>query len=105
MLFGLRLRLDQRKADKARERKRTAIVDEAIEHLVDGIDPNMRLIVGYKKKLWLAVDKALIYIAWLVDTIPGPIQCDKKAFATDPLVNAIFAACGKRCRSLPIRLV
>ncbi len=94
MLFGLRLRLDQRRADKARERKRAARVDEAIEHLVDGIDPNMRIIVGYKKKLWPSVDKALIYIDWLVDTIPGPIQCDKKAFATDPLVNAIFATAG-----------
>ncbi|NNF95593.1 MAG: hypothetical protein HKM94_01540 [Halobacteria archaeon] len=66
-------------------------MDEAIEHLVDGIDPNMRLVSGYKKKLWQAVDKALIYIDWLVDTIPGPVECNKKSFATDPLVNAMFA--------------
>ena len=91
IVFGLRSRLDKRRAEKALERKRAAIVKEAIDRLVDGIDPNMRLVVGYKKKLWQAVDKALIYIAWLVDTIPGPIDCNRKAFATDPLVNAVFA--------------
>ena len=91
MLFGLRSRLDKRRAEKALERQRAALVEDAIEQLVDGVDPNMRLVVGYKKKLWHAVDKALIYIAWLVDTIPGPIACNRKAFATDPLVNAVFA--------------
>ena len=94
MLFGLRSRLDNKRIEKARTQQRIAVVDEAIEHLVDGIDPNMRLVTGYKKKLWQAVDKALIYIAWLVDTIPGPVDCNRKSFATDPLVNAIFATAG-----------
>ena len=76
------------------DQKRAAIVDEAIERLVDGIDPNMRLVVSYKKKLWQAVDKALIYIAWLVDTIPGPVECNRKSFAAVPLVNAVFATTG-----------
>ncbi len=91
MLFGLRSRLDKRKAEKARDRQRATTIDEAIEHLVDGVDPKIRLVIGYKKKLWPAVDKALIYIAWLVDTIPGPVECGRKAFANDPLVNAVFA--------------
>ena len=91
IVFGLRSRLDNRRAKKALDRERAVIVEEAIERLVDGIDPNMRLIVGYKKKLWQAVDKVLIYIAWLVDTIPGPVECNRKAFAADPLINAVFA--------------
>lgn len=94
MLFGLRSRLDKRSAEKARAKIREATVDEAIDHLVDGIDPKMRIVSGYKKKLWPAVDKALIYISWLVDTIPGPVECNRKSFATDPLVNAIFATAG-----------
>jgi hypothetical protein len=94
MLFRLRSRLDKRRAEKALDRKRAAMVEEAIEHLVDGIDPNMRLVAGYKKKLWQAIDKALIYIAWLVDTIPGPVECNRKSFVADPRVNAIFATAG-----------
>lgn len=91
MLFGLRSRLDKRRAERALVRERAIIVEEAIEQLVNGIDPNMRLVIGYKKKLWQAVDKALIYIAWLVDTIPGPVACSRKAFASVPLINAVFA--------------
>lgn len=91
ILFELRSRLYKRRAGKALARKRAALVEEAIERLVAGIDPNMRLVAGYKKKLWQAVDQALIYIAWLVDTIPGPVDCNRKAFATDPFVNAVFA--------------
>lgn len=94
MLFGLRSRLSKRKAEKALDQKRAATVDTAIEQLVDGIDPGMRVVPGYKKKLWQAVDKALIYIDWLVDTIPGPVECNRKSFATDPFVNAIFATVG-----------
>jgi hypothetical protein len=91
ILSDFRSRLDKRKSEKTREQERAATVDEAIDHLVDGIDPNIRLVVGYKKKLWNAVDKALIYIAWLVDTIPGPVECNRKSFTTNPLVNAVFA--------------
>ena len=91
MLFGLRSQLDKRTAAKARERKRVAKVNAAIEHLIDGIDPNMRLILGYKKKLAEAVATALDYIDRLVERIPGPVEFNKKAFGTDPLVNALFA--------------
>ena len=94
VLFGLRSRLDKRKAEKAQERKKTATIDAAIEHLVDGIDPTMRAVIGYKKKLWQAVDEVLIYIDKLVANIPGPVECNRKSFATDPLVNAIFATAG-----------
>ena len=52
MLFGLRFRLDKKRAEKALDRERAATVDEAIDHLVDGIDPAIRLVGGYKKKLW-----------------------------------------------------
>jgi len=46
MLFGLRSRLDKRSAEKARAKIREATVDEAIDHLVDGIDPKMRIVSG-----------------------------------------------------------
>jgi hypothetical protein len=94
LLFGLRSQLGKRKAEKAQERKKAATIDVAIEHLVDGIDPTMRVVIGYKKKLWQAVDEVLNYIDLLVEKIPGPVECNRKSFATDPLVNAIFATAG-----------
>ncbi len=67
------------------------MVNSAIEHLIDEIDPNMRFILGYKKKLTEAVKTALDYIDQLVEEIPGPVEFNKKAFGADPLVNALFA--------------
>lgn len=94
MLFGLRARLGKRKSAKAQERKKLATINAAIEHLIDGIDPNMRLILGHKKKLTKAVTTALEYIDRLVETIPGPVEFNKKAFGANPLVNAFFATAG-----------
>lgn len=93
-LYGLRSRLSNIRTKKALERQRASIVNEAVDHLVDGIDPKIRFVSGYKKKLWREVDKALIYIDWLVDTIPGPVEFNRNAFATNPLVNAVFATVG-----------
>lgn len=92
MLFGLRSRLDKRSAARARERQRAAKINAAIDHLIDGIDPNIRLVPGHKKKLAEAVGTALGYIDRLVDRIPGPIEFNKRAFGTEPLVNALFAS-------------
>ena len=94
MLFGLRARLGKRKSAKVQARKKSAMINAAIEHLIDGIDPNMRFILGYKKKLTQAVSTALEYIDRLVERIPGPIDFNKKAFGTNPLVNSFFATAG-----------
>jgi len=91
MLFGLRARLDKRRAEQALERKKAETVNAAIDHLIDGIDPNMRLILGYKKRLTETVEAALEYINRLVEEIPGPVEFDRKAFGSNPFVNAVFA--------------
>lgn len=91
MFLGLRTKLSNRRAAKALARKKTATVNAAIEQLIDGIDPNMRFVIGYKKKLIDAVETALDYIDRLVEEIPGSIEINKKAFGADPLVNAFFA--------------
>ena len=91
LLFGLRTKLGKRRAAKALERRKIATVNAAIDHLVDGIDPNMRFVIGYNKKLTEAVKTALDYIDRLVEEIPGPVEFNKKAFGANPLVNAFFA--------------
>ena len=66
------------------------MLDEAIECVVDGIEPNMRYFPGYKKILNDSVATSLVYISRLVDTIPEPVSINSKTFGTDPQVNAYF---------------
>ena len=65
--------------------------DEAIELLVEGTEPRLRLVPGYRRKLHSAMQKALIYIDETVDRIPGPLELDRKTFVTTPEAKAIFA--------------
>ena len=64
---------------------------DAIERVVDGIEPTMRYFPGYKKILKNSVATSLAYISHLVDTIPGPLIINSKTFATDPQVKSYFS--------------
>jgi hypothetical protein len=75
---------------RATGQKRQAIKSELIEQVVDNTDTNMRLIIGYKKKLRHAVESSFEYIDALVETIPGPVDVNRHTFSTDPQVNAFF---------------
>ncbi len=66
-------------------------VFEAIEHVVDSIEPNMRYFPGYKKILYDSVATTLAHISNLVDTIPGPLLISRNNYVTDPQVNACFS--------------
>ena len=68
-----------------------SVINEAIEQVIDGIEPNMRFVSGYKKQLHDVVAKSLTYINDLVDTIPGPLDINSTTFGSDPQVNAYFA--------------
>ncbi|MGE5469033.1 MAG: hypothetical protein ACM3Y9_16555 [Ignavibacteria bacterium] len=65
---------------------------QAIEKIVDRVDPRLRVVSGYQRKLAKAVRQAMEYCDSLVAAIPGPIDVDVKAFGNDPLVHAVFAA-------------
>ena len=68
------------------------VLNEAIERVVDGTDPNIRYLPGYKKILKNSVATSLAYISNLVDTIPGPIFISSKTFSSDPQIKAYFVA-------------
>lgn len=65
---------------------------QAIELAVERVDPRLRVVSGYQRKLASAVRHAMGYCDGLVAAIPGPIDIDIKAFGRDPLVHAFFAA-------------
>jgi len=68
-----------------------AALEQDVESVVDGIEPKIRLVSGYQKKLQPAVATARAYIGALVEKIPGPLSMTPKAFVSDPHVNAFFA--------------
>ncbi|MCX8087603.1 MAG: hypothetical protein N3C63_12005 [Rhodocyclaceae bacterium] len=63
-----------------------------IERAVATVDPLLRQVSGYQEKLAPAVRHALDYCADLAQRIPGPFEISRAAFATDPLVHALFAS-------------
>ena len=66
------------------------VLNEAIEHVVDAIDPNLRYFPGYKKVLTNSVATSLAYISNLVDSIPEPVFISRKDFFKDARINAFF---------------
>jgi hypothetical protein len=63
----------------------------AIERLVDLVDPALRNARGYARKLETPVQHALNYCSGLVAALPGPVDINQRAFASDKRVHALFA--------------
>jgi len=65
-------------------------IQTAVEAAVLGVDPTIRLVPGYQRKLKDVVASALSYINELVEQIPGVLDINSKSFAEDARVNAFF---------------
>lgn len=90
----LRQSLARRKAAKADARARENELRVAIEHVVDAINPKLRAVSGYRKKLKPAVESSLAYSAGLVEQLPAAVDVNGKAWSTDPTVRAFFSGVG-----------
>lgn len=66
-------------------------LSEAIERVIDGIDPKLRFVPAYQNKLRKEVAVSLEHIGRLVDKIPGPIDVSRKTFVSNPEVRAYFS--------------
>jgi hypothetical protein len=86
--------LARRKAARADARARDNEVRVAIEHVVDAINPKLRAVSGYRKKLKPAVERSLAYSAGLVEQLPVAVEVNGKAWSTDPTVRAFFSGVG-----------
>jgi hypothetical protein len=65
-----------------------ALVDQA----VSATDPLLRTVSGHERRLAPAVRHAFDYCQRLAMAIPGPIPITRAAFASEPLVHALFAS-------------
>lgn len=77
---------------KETKRDQTAALEAAIDTAVDGTDPRIRVVRGYRKKLRGTVQCALEHTEKFVETIPGPLAMDRYAFSSDPYIHAFFGS-------------
>lgn len=64
---------------------------KALDRVAELVDPMLKAAPGFEKQLSGPVQHALGYCDGLVASLPGPIDINRKAFANDPLVHALFA--------------
>jgi hypothetical protein len=76
--------------DHQAQQRREAKVLSTVERIVDDVDPSLRMLSGYRKRLSEPVAGALSYIEGLVERIPPALRVDRGHFLKDPLVNAFF---------------
>ena len=69
-----------------------SLIEAAIERTVDGTDPRMRALFGYKKHLRPSVIHAIDHIVALVNSIPAPLQAGRSDYSADPRLKALFAS-------------
>lgn len=68
------------------------LIQRAIERAVDGIDPRLRAVPGYQKKMRAAVVHAIDYIVDLIDSLPEPLAINNACFSSDPELAAFFTS-------------
>ena len=63
---------------------------QLIEHVIETVEPKIRLASGYRKKLRRPIQICLEHCKAMVTIIPGPIHLRKSDYDADPLIHAAF---------------
>ena len=69
-----------------------ATVKSGIEQVVEQVDPRLRLITSYQKKLKPGVEVALRYAAELAAGLPPAREASAKTWNSDPTIHALFSS-------------
>ena len=67
-------------------------IERAIDIAVEETDPRLRFVRGFRSKLRKPVVRSLVYVEDLVTRIPGPFEISRKAYGSNPQVNALFGS-------------
>lgn len=76
--------------DEEADRYPESLVEAAIERAVDGTDPWLRGLSGYRKKLRPSVLTAMNHVVALVDGLALPRPASREGYDRDPLLQAMF---------------
>jgi hypothetical protein len=75
-----------------RSRFDKAMIQAAIERVVDGTDPRLRAVRHYRRKLRAPVERTIDYVMAQISVLPPPIEAGRRGFITDPHLRALFAS-------------
>jgi hypothetical protein len=64
---------------------------EAVEYLVDRVNPRLRMVRRYRERLSPAVDGAIARARHLIEGLPAPREATPACWADDPCLRAFFA--------------
>jgi len=59
--------------------------------VVDGVDPRLRAVLGYSRKLAPAVERTIAYFIECGQWLAAPVEFSARRWAGDPLVRTLFA--------------
>lgn len=69
-----------------------ALIDAAIERAVDGTDPRLRALGGYRRRLRGPASKAIRHVIGLIDDLPPAAPITPGYFGQDPRLRAFFVS-------------
>jgi hypothetical protein len=81
-------------------RERAKDIAATVEQVVEGTDPRLRGVGGYRRTLAPALARTLEFIDALVASLPGPIELSRRSWQDEPCVNAFFGAADDVPRTL-----
>jgi hypothetical protein len=67
------------------------VLDDAIDSIVEAVEPRLRLVPRYRKRLEPAVVRAIARLRALAPALPEPVELSPGAWATETRINALFA--------------
>jgi hypothetical protein len=67
-----------------------SLINAAIERAVDGTDPSIRAVSGYKRRLRPAIVHAIQYVVALVDGVTPPVTLAPESYRENPQLRAFF---------------
>jgi len=76
--------------DDDAERYPEKLIKAAIERAVDGTDPWLRGLSGYRRKLRPAVLHAIDHVVGMTDRLEEPLELSRESYTTDPLLRLAF---------------
>ncbi len=86
----IRKLFDAEYAEKSGQREVRVL--DAIEQVVEGTDPRLRMVRGYERKLYTGVETALDYTDDLIDQLLEPLNLVKSTYGSNPYLRAYFAS-------------
>ena len=65
-------------------------LDEVVDYAVNTIEPRLKQVRGYRKRLEAPLEICLAHCHHVVEAIPGPIYLKKSHYRDDPFIRAAF---------------